>query len=66
MSRALHLLQTEKLSLRVKPTIYKVVSLQEKSMWASNSVFKGPTDDQLEDIEDALKSTEGFDTIRTQ
>lgn len=29
-----------------------------------NSVFKGPTDDQLEDIEDALKSTEGFDTIR--
>jgi len=39
MSRALHLLQTEKLSLRVKPTIYKVVSLQEKSNVSQVIVF---------------------------
>jgi len=31
---------------------------------AGNNKFKGPSDGQLEEIEDALKSTEGFDTIR--
>lgn len=31
---------------------------------AGNTSFKGPSDGQLDDIEDALKTTEGFDTIR--